>query len=179
MQKDVEAQPLLGDSGIFKSHDESTAIIPVVKKLWLEAIEVFYIFFVTLSLFPGVMFGIKGDMPNLLETGWLAVIYVSLFQVFDYVGRQFTSIGIFPAKYVWFPVALRTVFFPLFVLCVKPLVFVSNWWGWSFMVIFATTNGYFGCTSTRVFRVSVKLLKLISINFPCSRCDDAWSSTRR
>lgn len=36
--KDVEAQPLLGDSGDFKRYVEEVGILPVVKKLWLEAI---------------------------------------------------------------------------------------------------------------------------------------------
>jgi solute carrier family 29 (equilibrative nucleoside transporter), member 1/2/3 len=142
--KDVEAQPLLGESGDFKPHTEAVPIGPVLRKLWLEAVEVFYIFFVTLSIFPGVMFQIKGDNPSLLSSGWLAVIYVSLFQIFDYVGRQFTSIGVIPPKWVWLPVILRTGFVPLFVFCVQPLFFVSNWWGWSFMVVFAITNGYLG-----------------------------------
>lgn len=88
------------------------------------------------------MFQIKGDMPNLLSTGWLAVIYISLFQIFDYVGRQMTLIGIFPPRYVWIPVIMRTGFIPLFIFCVRPLFFVSNWWGWSFMIVFAISNGY-------------------------------------
>lgn len=69
----------------------------------------------------------------------------SLFDLFDFIGRTLPRwFTLFNEKTIWIPILLRMVFFPLFALCVKPLVFGHIAWSITFMSIFALTNGFLG-----------------------------------
>jgi equilibrative nucleoside transporter 1/2/3 len=131
--------PLLGKyDDDLKSNPHWTQVI---KKIWPDCIMVFYVFFLTLSVFPGFVLLI-GEGLDWAE--WYGVFLVFTFQVFDLVGRTL------PRWFLWLspatlPIGVysRTVFFPLFFLSVAPALI--GWpWSFVFMTLFALTNGYCG-----------------------------------
>jgi hypothetical protein len=67
--------------------------------------------------------------------------------VFDLVGRTLPRwVQLFNHRTIWIPVVLRVAFFPLFVLCVKPLVLSHPAWPCVLVALFALTNGFLGST---------------------------------
>lgn len=78
-------------------------------------------------------------------TDWFSLILITLFMIFDFVGRYLPSCFIIASPgTLWIPVGLRLVFFPLFALLAagiwtKGVVI----WAPIIVVIFAFTNGYF------------------------------------
>ena len=143
----------------------------VFKKVWLQALTVWGVFFVTLSLFPGVTTMIKPELSekasssssseslfsdsisssinsseeyNWLEE-WFSLILITLFMIFDFVGRYLPSFVLVGSpRTLWIPVALRTVFFPLFSIMAKGIWTKGvNIAAPIIMILFAFTNGYF------------------------------------
>lgn len=115
----------------------------VFKMIKLEAFLVFYVFFVTLSFFPGITSLIKvTDAP--IDSGWFAVLMIFAFQIFDFVGRSMPRLILFPKRILWIPVILRTSIVVLFILCIKPQLITQFYWPFIFMALFAVTNGYTG-----------------------------------
>jgi len=113
----------------------------VAKKIWVEMVEVFLIFFVSLSLFPGMTLQI--ETTSGLSEDWFGVLMTFTFQVFDFLGRTLPRwLILFNVKTLWIPVGLRVVFFPLFILSINPLVFDSDAFYFIFMMAFALSNGY-------------------------------------
>eukprot|EP00727_Mastigamoeba_balamuthi_P011495 m51a1_g6969 hypothetical protein (431) ;mRNA; r:101083-103047 len=115
---------------------------PLFRKLWLQVFTGWAIFFVTLSVFPGVTSRIQGADESLGD--WFSVILTAFFMVFDFVGRSLPyAVKLFSAKTLWIPVVLRAaVFFPLFLLPVFG-VWQSDAAAYVTMAAFALTNGYF------------------------------------
>eukprot|EP01100_Stratorugosa_tubuloviscum_P015315 TRINITY_DN86_c3_g1_i1.p1 TRINITY_DN86_c3_g1~~TRINITY_DN86_c3_g1_i1.p1 ORF type:complete len:415 (-),score=165.38 TRINITY_DN86_c3_g1_i1:75-1319(-) len=128
-----------------KNCDEPTDTqksIKILKTIWLEAIEVFGVFSVSLFLFPGLTAQICTDNEKIVD--WFAVLNIFIFQVFDLIGRNLTTYFIiFTNKNLWIPIALRLLFIPLFILSVKP-VLIPYYYSFIFMATFAITNGYCG-----------------------------------
>jgi len=107
-----------------------------------QAITVFYVFFVTLALFPGVtsLITSKGDLGD-----WFQIILVSLFMLFDFIGRSIPRWNhLFSQRTLWIPTASRSIFFILFFLCIKLPVFSNDYLAYILMALFALSNGYFG-----------------------------------
>lgn len=137
----------------------------VFKKMWLQALTVWSVFFVTLSLFPGVTTMIKPQLPAAPATSdsdsdgasssgsqpqswlaeWFSLILITLFMVFDFVGRYLPSfVTVCTPRTLWIPVVARVVFFPLFSLMAKGVWTAGvNVWAPIIMIVFAFTNGYF------------------------------------
>lgn len=125
----------------------------VLKKVFLLGFTVWSVFFVTLSLFPGLLTLIPafpGDPNNSNKTwgGWFVVINVFIFQVFDFVGRMLPRwFVLIRPRVLWIFTTSRVIFAALFVLCIVPEghpVFASNWAAYVIMAVFAITNGYGG-----------------------------------
>ena len=121
----------------------------VLKKVWLMGFTVWSVFFVTLSLFPGMTFVIPStpsDFPH--DPAWFAVINIFIFQVFDFVGRILPRwLVIIKPRVLWIFSVSRVLFGALFILCIIPAshpIFPSNWAAFVIMVFFALSNGYFG-----------------------------------
>jgi len=128
----------------------------VFKLLWVEAAQVWFVFFVTLSLFPSLSTTVIAPDATKYKSFFeanFALLSTFVFQIFDFVGRSlpYLSFMKFPRKWIWIPVLLRILFLPLFVVC-KPQLFSSNIIGstvaaYLTMSLFAVTNGYFGTLS--------------------------------
>eukprot|EP00003_Mantamonas_plastica_P010700 TRINITY_DN2017_c0_g1_i2.p1 TRINITY_DN2017_c0_g1~~TRINITY_DN2017_c0_g1_i2.p1 ORF type:complete len:452 (+),score=108.29 TRINITY_DN2017_c0_g1_i2:983-2338(+) len=116
----------------------------VIHKIKFNAFAVSWTFFVTLSIFPGLTSLIRSTNEEWNTSGWFAIFLISTFLVGDFIGRTLPRWypNIVPAKYYWWPVAIRTAFFPLFILCVRPKYFVHDAWAFGFMMAFAVSNGY-------------------------------------
>ena len=136
----------------------------VLKKMWLQALTVWSVFFVTLSLFPGVTTMIKPQLPASSPAAsasdssvsassgpqswlaeWFSLILITLFMVFDFVGRYLPSfVTVCTPRTLWITVVARVVFFPLFSLMAKGIWTAGvNFWAPVIMIVFAFTNGYF------------------------------------
>ena len=127
------------------------SIIGVQKKIWVQSLTVFMVFFITLSLFPGMIYSICPQDGTTITTDWFGILLVGLFQLFDFVGRtlpRFTLLGLNKRILCW-PVLLRALFFVAFILCIHPKVFATNWWPCVWMVLFATSNGFTGSTQCK------------------------------
>eukprot|EP01136_Pigoraptor_vietnamica_P040339 Opistho-1_new@1037 len=113
------------------------------------AVAVGYNFFITLALFPGITSSVESS--NNFSSRLFVPIYNFLgFNIGDYIGRHAAGMFQRPGpKTLWIPIAIRTVFVPLFMFCnVKdsrfPTPFHHDAWPVIFMIIFAITNGYYG-----------------------------------
>jgi hypothetical protein len=114
----------------------------ILKKEAPFAFSVFFTFFVTISIFPGLTVTIPSS--NGLGS-WYPVILIVLFNVFDLIGRSSASKlhTILPSKRLVLLSSLRIIFLPLFILCIHPKLFVADWWAAVFMVFMALSNGLF------------------------------------
>ena len=117
--------------------------LTINKTKGVEAACVFLTFFITLSLFPGILL----QVPLVYTPSvWYNLIIPLEFNIFDTIGRTFPYWFLIPSKYVWPPVVSRLIFFPLFVLCVLNVVFMPDpeFWCYTFLIFFAFSNGYLG-----------------------------------
>jgi equilibrative nucleoside transporter 1/2/3 len=140
-----EKQPLMGVNGSDDFDVQPTVSkATVLKKIGIDAFNVVFVFFVSLSLFPGMTYSIKSlnYLPDRQDL--YSVILVALFQVFDFVGRTLPQfVMLIPKKFLIFPNILRAAFFPLFILCISPRLFNNDIWPIVFMIVMSFTNGFF------------------------------------
>ncbi|EGG23198.1 equilibrative nucleoside transporter family protein [Cavenderia fasciculata] len=116
----------------------------LLRKVWREAFVVFTVFFTTLSLFPGIT-GLVENINSGLSSDWFGILFTLTFMVGDLIGRTAPKwFIIFTPNNLWMPTVARLVFFVLFALCVKPLVFKSIAFYFVFMFLFSLSNGYLG-----------------------------------
>lgn len=90
----------------------------VFKKIWVQAVSVWFTFFVTLAIFPGVWANIKRiDFP--LEDQYWAPIFCFLsFNLFAFLGNLTSEFIRVPGhRWVWIPVAIRGLLIPFFLMC--------------------------------------------------------------
>jgi hypothetical protein len=104
----------------------------------------FVLFFVTLALFPGL----ASEIPSSNNYGsWMPVIIVTLFNVFDFVGRFITRwhwANRLRFKWLWTGSLARLVFIPLLILCVKPRWIDNDMIAFAIVSVFAFSVGYLG-----------------------------------
>ncbi len=100
------------------------------------------VFVSTFLVFPGLVTSIPSHSS--LSNGWLTIILLTEFNVFDLLGRTcpkwFLLVG---PKRLWIMCWLRFLWFPLFLLCVNPIVFSSDIAAYILVAGFAWSNGYF------------------------------------
>lgn len=74
-----------------------------MSKIWPQAINAFCVFFVTLSIFPGVSTSTSPHYANAAEwyASWFLTMLLSTFMVFDFIGRALPRFVRFPAKFLW------------------------------------------------------------------------------
>jgi equilibrative nucleoside transporter 1/2/3 len=133
--------------------DESTPLVPpsarvhygrLLLKIGPDVFSAFFVFFVTLFLFPGLTLEIEPSWSG-LSASWLGILLIFTFQLFDFIGRTLPRFVIFiPRRLVIFLALFRVVFIFLFIILVRPHWLTSNAWAFAFMVVFAVSNGYLG-----------------------------------
>ncbi|XP_034952144.1 equilibrative nucleoside transporter 1 [Chelonus insularis] len=133
----------------------------IFKQCSPQLFNIFFIFFVTLSLFPSVQSDIKSSDPSFIETIYTGketekiytdIMCFVLFNVTAMIGSFITSFIQWPKKqWLVVPVVLRVLYIPLFLLCnYKPRlvartlpIYVNN--DWIYLGIAATmglSSGY-------------------------------------
>lgn len=130
----------------------------VFSQYWDQALNVGWVFFVTLSLFPGMLVNIQPD-PEALKN-WLVVLLIGTFQVGDFVGRtipRFVTrvtpegevVVLISRRWNWILSALHTIFFPLIIILVVPLaprhaILQHNAFAFVVVALFSILNGFAG-----------------------------------
>ncbi|XP_023313374.1 NADPH-dependent diflavin oxidoreductase 1-like isoform X3 [Trichogramma pretiosum] len=131
----------------------------VFKQCALQCFNVWFIFFVTLSVFPSVM--MKVQSPNYevdsREANYFTLLFCFLnFNVTAMIGSFLASMYKWPSKkYLIVPVLLRVVFIPLFLVCRympnnRTFIFIENDWAFLFIgALMGLSSGYFSsCAMT-------------------------------
>ncbi|CAA92642.2 Equilibrative nucleoside transporter 3 [Caenorhabditis elegans] len=131
--------------------------IATFKEAFPQLINVFLVFFVTLSIFPGVMMYVKDEKKGgvydfpLPQKYFMDVTTFLQFNVFAFIGSIVAGRKQWPApNKLWIPVYLRLLYIPFFIFCnylpetrSLPVFFESTW---LFVIIAASMSfgsGYF------------------------------------
>jgi len=141
--------------------------LQTLKVTWKPTLMLFLMFFMTLSLFPGVVSEI---VPSADFGSWYPIILITIFNAFDCLGRILPGSRGFasylprpdgPAvsdsesgkhlgnelngfwAHIGFPCLIRVLFFPLFILSNK--LFRSDLLACSLVAVFGFSNGYIAC----------------------------------
>jgi len=133
-------------------------LLEMFKKVWQPSVNVLLTFSITLSIFPGMISEIKSD--TFLNTeSWFTVLLITLFDVFDCLGRLSSSCTIFheTPKLIYGLSICRLLFYPFFVLCIKPRLITSPVVPIIFTILLGVTNG---CFSSLMFVYGSKAVKL-------------------
>jgi len=140
-----EKEPLLGSDssdqrlGSRAKEVDGWEVFRMIRK---DCFLVWFVFFVSLSLFPGMTGEIESQYDSLGD--WFGIFMITLFQVGDMVGRTLPKwwMGIDKDSLGPFIYA-RVIFYPLFILCIEPRIFKWDPVPYIVMFIFSLTNGYF------------------------------------
>jgi len=138
-----------------------------------SAMQVGYVFFITLAVFPAIAANIQSEHFNATanatnatpaekyaKTFFVPIFCFLLFNVGDLAGRTLAGMVKWPSfenrKYMWVPVLARTAFIPLFLLCNIKLgggadnfinggvpLFTSDWVPYLLMALMGISNGYY------------------------------------
>ncbi len=128
----------------------------IFKEAFPQLLNVFLIFFVTLSVFPAVHSEIKPIEDGALtfngKSFWISITCFLTFNVFAMLGSLTTSWIQWPSrKYLVFPVLLRFLFIPLFLFCNYlpatvtrglPVYITSDLAYWIIAVLMSYSSGY-------------------------------------
>lgn len=90
----------------------------VFREIWVLALSVWFVFFVSLALFPQIQSDIKRiDFP-IADMYWPGVFCFLSFNFFAMLGNLLTECVRKPGpRWVWLPILLRVLFIPVFLLC--------------------------------------------------------------
>ncbi|KAG3239291.1 hypothetical protein PI124_g15767 [Phytophthora idaei] len=96
----------------------------VLKKVWHLELLILCVHLASLSVWPPLVTEIKTyNVPSLQESGWWSLILLTVFSIFDCVGRFVVNhhFGLKPSN-VWMPILARFIFVPIIIGIVK------EWW---------------------------------------------------
>nr|XP_055027069.1 equilibrative nucleoside transporter 3 isoform X2 [Misgurnus anguillicaudatus]XP_055027070.1 equilibrative nucleoside transporter 3 isoform X2 [Misgurnus anguillicaudatus]XP_055027071.1 equilibrative nucleoside transporter 3 isoform X2 [Misgurnus anguillicaudatus]XP_055027072.1 equilibrative nucleoside transporter 3 isoform X2 [Misgurnus anguillicaudatus] len=142
---------------------DSTAVsvpplTPILKKTWVLGFCVFYVFFISIMIFPAVSSGIQSVNTD-PKNPWTTTYFVPLtsfllYNVADFCGRQTTAWLQVPgptSRVLPLLVILRTVLVPLFVWCnyqpryhLHNVLFANDIFPVIFVCLLGLSNGYLG-----------------------------------
>jgi len=165
----------------------------ILKRIWWYCLLIFFNFWVTLTVFPGLSSTIPTHYINTPMEVWLSILLNLTFQIYDFVGRlmtrwivffnftngkrievnevsvvnevntgnevkrseqpvmvvernskfHFRSIMTHPRTTLTLSIALRLLFIPLFILCIRPRLFLNDCIPLLLMCLLSLSNGYF------------------------------------
>lgn len=133
-------------------------LCPILRKTWVLGLSVFYVFFVSIAVFPAVSSGIQSVHK---DTGspWTTTYFVPLTSFFlynaaDFCGRQSTAWLQVPgptSRVLPILVLCRTVLIPLFMFCnfqprnhLGTVLFPNDLYPVVFNCLLGLSNGYLG-----------------------------------
>lgn len=127
----------------------------ILKKCAPQCFNVFFIFFITLSVFPTVYSDITVIDENFIipPKFFVTVTCFLTFNFFAMVGNMLPGLYSFPGpRWLWIPVVMRVLFIPFFLLCnyhpggaerVLPVLISNDWAYWIGGVLLGLTSGYY------------------------------------
>lgn len=133
-------------------------LTPILKKTWVLGSCVFYVFFISIMIFPALSSGIQ-SMNKDPGNPWTTTYFVPLtsfllYNVADFCGRQATAWLQVPgptSRMLPLLVILRTVLVPLFILCnyqpryhLHNVFFAHDLFPVVFICLLGISNGYLG-----------------------------------
>ncbi|KAG9275073.1 equilibrative nucleoside transporter 3 [Astyanax mexicanus] len=133
-------------------------LLPILRKTWVLGFCVFYVFFISIMIFPAVSSGIQ-SVDNATGNPWTTTYFVPLtsfllYNVADFCGRQVTAWLQVPgptSRLLPTLVVCRTVLVPLFMLCnyqprhhMHRVFFAHDSFPIIFICLLGLSNGYLG-----------------------------------
>ncbi|KAL5239098.1 hypothetical protein ACI65C_006508 [Semiaphis heraclei] len=127
----------------------------IFKQTNSQLINVFFVFFVTLSIFPAVYSDIKMSSKDFLfgETYYTSVMCFLTFNVSALIGTYLSTLVSWPKpKWLFIPVVLRVILIPLFLVCnyhpigvtrIMPVVIENDYVFWALGAILGLSSGYY------------------------------------
>ncbi|KAL5022672.1 hypothetical protein ScPMuIL_001827 [Solemya velum] len=123
----------------------------VVKQIWVQIFCIFWIFFVTLAIFPAVWSNIKRNDFPISDTYWAPIFCFLNFNLFAFLGNLVSEFIKVPGpRFVWIPVLLRGLFIPFFLMCnfnpasrTIPVIITNDYVYIIGSAVMAFTGGYF------------------------------------
>ncbi|XP_018563313.1 equilibrative nucleoside transporter 1-like [Anoplophora glabripennis] len=149
-KKDVEQRRQL-----MRGSSERPPYLYILKKSLPQLYNVFFVFFVTLAVFPAIHADIKPVDENFfIPLNYYASITCFItFNVFAMIGSWLPSYFIWPKpKYLWIPVTLRILYIPFYLFCnyqvkgldrILPVLVTNDLVYWVVAATMGITNGYF------------------------------------
>nr|XP_022906238.1 equilibrative nucleoside transporter 1 [Onthophagus taurus] len=134
---------------------EKTPYLLVFKQAYPQLLNIFMVFFVTLSLFPAVQARILKSDDNFFvpDNLYSDVTCFLTFNICAMLGSFFTKYFTWPKpKYLWIPVTLRFLYIPFYLLCnynlkqtqrTLPVYITNDWLYWFVAITMGLTSGYF------------------------------------
>ncbi|XP_067277852.1 equilibrative nucleoside transporter 3 [Pseudorasbora parva] len=159
---ELAAAPFSESNSHDSSSDSSAASVPplkpILEKTWLLGACVFYVFFISIMVFPAVSSGIQSmnkDSGNPLSTTYFVPLTsFLLYNVADFCGRQITAWLQVPgptSRLLPLLVVSRTVLVPLFMFCnyqpryhLHNVFFAHDLFPVVFICLLGISNGYLG-----------------------------------
>ncbi|XP_078046276.1 NADPH-dependent diflavin oxidoreductase 1 isoform X3 [Augochlora pura] len=131
----------------------------IFKQCFPQCFNTFFVFFVTLSLFPSVHSDIQRSDPNFIVTPeyYASVMCFLTFNITALIGSSIASLVQWPSKkYLVIPVVLRVLFIPLFLMCnyrpkgierLLPVYINNDWIYFIIAVTMGVSSGYYSSLS--------------------------------
>ncbi|XP_076382029.1 equilibrative nucleoside transporter 1 isoform X1 [Megalopta genalis] len=127
----------------------------IFEQCFPQCFNTFFVFFVTLSLFPAVQSDIQRSDPNFIVTSeyYASVMCFLTFNITALIGSSIASLVQWPSKrYLVIPVVLRVLFIPLFLMCnyrpkrlirLLPVYINNDWIYFIIAVTMGVSSGYY------------------------------------
>eukprot|EP01121_Diplochlamys_sp_Union-15-3_P003061 TRINITY_DN1289_c0_g1_i5.p1 TRINITY_DN1289_c0_g1~~TRINITY_DN1289_c0_g1_i5.p1 ORF type:complete len:454 (+),score=49.23 TRINITY_DN1289_c0_g1_i5:47-1363(+) len=128
-----------------KQNEQRINYTSIFRRIWQPLIAIWFNFFVTLTLFPGLIAEIDSDERKLQNNSWFTVILFSIFNISDVIGKFLPFWKILPDTLIYIITYSRVIYYPLYVLCIKPRVFQHYSIPVVITFFFGLSNGYAGC----------------------------------
>ncbi|XP_022178344.1 equilibrative nucleoside transporter 1-like isoform X2 [Myzus persicae] len=135
--------------------DDKIPYWSIFKQAGPQLINVFFVFFVTLSIFPAVHSDIKMSSKDFIfgETYYTSVMCFLTFNVCALIGTYLSTLVSWPKpKWLFVPVALRILLIPLFLICnyhpigvtrIMPVLIENDYVFWTLGAILGLSSGYY------------------------------------
>lgn len=126
----------------------------IFKKASPQLFNVFFVFFITLAVFPAVHSDIQPSDKQFFvpDNLFVSITCFLTFNFFAMLGSSLTSWVQWPTpKYLWIPVVLRVVFLPLFLFCnyrpknvirTLPVYINNDYLYWAIGIVMSFSSGY-------------------------------------
>ncbi|OQS04710.1 Equilibrative Nucleoside Transporter (ENT) Family [Thraustotheca clavata] len=146
----VEESPLLTEEAKTTTYLKVALPQPnrwvVLRKCLGNQIQVALVFMCTLALWPPLVTEMKSyNFPKLQASGWWPLLLLTLFSVFDCIGRFLISYRCGLTKdNIWRMVAIRYLMIPCIIASVQGIYFTHDAFSILFVLYLGFTNGYIG-----------------------------------